>query len=410
MMVNVPSSSSKVIPVTILTGFLGAGKTTLLNYILTADHGYKIAVIENEFGAGLGIEKMIAKSGLSNENIEGFFELNNGCICCSVKDDLVQTLEQLVKHKDRFDYILIETTGVANPGPIINTFWMDDELGSSLKLDGVVGVIDSHNLERYLMEGTTAADVRKQIAYADRILMNKQDLVKPGDMNRIEHVVKEMNPMAPCRRTAYSNVGDVGWLLHTNSFSTENIDSLFGSSSATAPSGAQQNNNLQCLPVGAIPSASVLSPSTPELGLQSANNTHSAMVLRTHHFSLAAPVNLRKLKVFLDYILYSRHNARADDYASLAAAKAAAAGGPSLDPGKDDTQRPQVYRMKGILHAKDDASLYTLQACHDIFDIDVSSHSVDSPGDVSQGLSHIIVIGLNLDRDELENGFQQCCL
>ena len=93
--------NDKMIPVTILTGFLGAGKTTLLNYILTANHGYKIAVIENEFGAGLGIEGMIAKSGLSNENIEGFFELNNGCICCSVKDDLVQTLEQLVRHKDR---------------------------------------------------------------------------------------------------------------------------------------------------------------------------------------------------------------------------------------------------------------------------------------------------------------------
>ena len=152
------------------------------------------------------------------------------------------------------------------------------------------------------------------------------------------------------------------------------------------------------------------------MGVQSANNTHSALVLRTFHFSLAVPVDIQKLKVFLDYILYSRHNARADDYASLAAAKAAAAGGPSLDPGQNDAQRPQVYRMKGILHTKDkdkdkgEAMLYTLQACHDIFDIDVSSHSVDSAGDVSEGKSHIIVIGLNLDRDELDHGFQQCCL
>ena len=160
-----PEKDRKV-PVTILTGFLGSGKTTLLNYILSANHGKRIAVIENEFSGGLGIEGMIAKSGLDGGNLEGFFELNNGCICCTVKEDLLTTLEQLVIHKDRFDYIIIETTGVANPGPVITTFWSDDALESSLKLDGVVCIVDSVNFLSYLDNSDISNDVRMQICYA----------------------------------------------------------------------------------------------------------------------------------------------------------------------------------------------------------------------------------------------------
>lgn len=168
----VPESGKKV-PVTILTGFLGSGKTTLLNYILSANHGKRIAVIENEFSGGLGIEGMIAKSGLDGGNLEGFFELNNGCICCTVKEDLLTTLEQLVIHKDRFDYIIIETTGVANPGPVITTFWSDDALESSLKLDGVVCVVDGVNIQSYLTTPDLANDVRMQIGYAGNVALEK---------------------------------------------------------------------------------------------------------------------------------------------------------------------------------------------------------------------------------------------
>jgi G3E family GTPase len=168
----VPESGEKV-PVTILTGFLGSGKTTLLNYILSANHGKRIAVIENEFSGGLGIEGMIAKSGLDGGNLEGFFELNNGCICCTVKEDLLTTLEQLVIHKDRFDYIIIETTGVANPGPVITTFWSDDALESSLKLDGVVCVVDGVNLQSYLTTPDLANDVRMQIGYAGNVALEE---------------------------------------------------------------------------------------------------------------------------------------------------------------------------------------------------------------------------------------------
>lgn len=171
------------LPVTLLSGFLGAGKTTLLNYLLRENHGKRIAIIENEFSEGLGIEGMIAKSGLNGESLNNFFELNNGCICCTVKDNLLSTLEQLIAHKQKFDYILIESTGLANPGPIISIFWADDELDASLYLDGVVCVVDSLNIRSYLQDGSIADDIKAQIAYADRILLNKSDLVSTQEVS-----------------------------------------------------------------------------------------------------------------------------------------------------------------------------------------------------------------------------------
>lgn len=171
------------LPVTLLSGFLGSGKTTLLNYLMRENHGKRIAIIENEFSEGLGIEGMIAKSGLNGENLNDFFELNNGCICCTVKDDLLSTLEQLVAHKQKFDYILIESTGLANPGPIISIFWADDGLDTNLYLDGVVCVVDSLNIRSYLEDGSISEDVKAQIAYSDRILLNKSDLISTQDVS-----------------------------------------------------------------------------------------------------------------------------------------------------------------------------------------------------------------------------------
>ena len=176
----------KVIPVTLLTGFRGAGKSTLLRHILANNRSKRIAIIENEFSAGLGIEGMIVKSGLDGANIENFFELNNGCICCTVKDSLVSTLEQLALHKDRFEFILIETTGLADPGKIISLFWLDDAVNSSLRLDGVVTVVDAKNMNRYLEQADTSADFIAQVANADRILINKADMVSPDKVTICE--------------------------------------------------------------------------------------------------------------------------------------------------------------------------------------------------------------------------------
>src|SRR3981189_1377290 len=151
------------IPVTVLTGFLGSGKTTLLNRILAENHGQRIAVIENEFGE-IGVDQDLV---INAE--EEIFEMNNGCICCTVRGDLIRILGNLMKRKDKFDYILIETTGLADPGPVAQTFFVDDEMRGKLRLDGIVTVVDA----KHVWQHFDTNEVKEQIAFADVILLNK---------------------------------------------------------------------------------------------------------------------------------------------------------------------------------------------------------------------------------------------
>lgn len=211
--VNEPVNQYQV-PLTIICGFLGAGKSTLLKYILTKRHGYRIAVIMNEFGDTADIEaKAINISSADDptaEQSEEFLELPNGCLCCSIKDTGVAAIEKLMQRKGAFDYILLETTGLADPGPIAAIFWHNEEfakgLGRDIILDGVVCVIDvvfgeQQMAEDHATDPMNVGESLRQIAGSDVIILNKTDLASPEALTRTEHLVNQVNPAAPIYRT-----------------------------------------------------------------------------------------------------------------------------------------------------------------------------------------------------------------
>jgi G3E family GTPase len=201
------------IPVTVLTGYLGAGKTTLLNRILSEPHGKKYAVIVNEFG----------EIGIDNELIvnadEEVFEMNNGCICCTVRGDLVRIIDGLMRRKGKFDAIIVETTGLADPAPVAQTFFMDEAVGAKTKLDAVVTVADAMWLKDRLKD---APEAKNQIAFADVILINKADLVSPADLDELEARIRAINPYAKVHRTERANVA-LDEVLGRNAFDLDRI-------------------------------------------------------------------------------------------------------------------------------------------------------------------------------------------
>jgi G3E family GTPase len=184
------------IPVTVLTGFLGAGKTTLLNHLLSQNHGYKCAIIINEFGA-ISIDNQLVV-GVDEE----ILELNNGCLCCRVRGDLINSLEGLIQKQKRFDYVLIETTGLADPSPLVHTFKASD-LADKMRLDGIITVVDARHLEKELADGP---EPTAQLAFADVVLLNKTDLVSPDELERVEARIRKINSLATLHRTLNSQI------------------------------------------------------------------------------------------------------------------------------------------------------------------------------------------------------------
>ncbi len=200
------------VPVTILTGFLGSGKTTLLNRILKEDHGHRIAVIENEFGE-VGVDNAILESGS-----EQIVEMNNGCICCTVRGDLIRILGSLKQRRDKgelkFDRVIIETTGMADPGPVAQTFFVDEEIGEYYLLDSILTVVDAKHAKTQLDEFHEA---QEQVGFADRILMSKTDLVGEAEVKSLTERIKRMNPRAPIKPVHFGEA-PIGEILDIRGF------------------------------------------------------------------------------------------------------------------------------------------------------------------------------------------------
>jgi G3E family GTPase len=327
------------IPVTVLTGFLGAGKTTLLNFILSQEHGYKCAIVINEFGA-ISIDHQLVV-GVDEE----ILELNNGCICCRVRGDLVKSLGELLHKQKRFDYVLIETTGLADPGPIAGTF-RTTELAERLRLDGIVTVADAKHLEKELDD---APEASAQIGFADVILLNKTDLVTSVDLERVEKRIRKINPVARIRRTERSQV-PVADLLNIKAHELKTRFAL--------PEHEDHEEHEH----GHAPD---------DHGHDHAHHHHDESV-RSFFIVEERPLDLRKLESWLTEVI--------------------------------QTMGPKIYRSKGILHIAGQAKRVVFQGVQMLFD--AAPDRFWNPGE--KRLSQLVFIGKELDEPALRAGFENC--
>jgi G3E family GTPase len=365
------ASASGKIPVTVLTGYLGAGKTTLLNRILTEDHGRRYAVIVNEFG----------EVGIDNDLVVGadeeVFEMNNGCVCCTVRGDLIRVLSGLMKRqgsKGAFDAIIIETTGLADPGPVAQTFFVDEDVAGRTQLDSVTALVDAKHLPLRLADSKEAAE---QIAFADQIILNKTDLVSPAELAQVEAAIRRINPLAPIHRAQRANV-PLDSVLGRGGFDLERIVSL---------------------------EPAFLNPPHGEEGHvhdEHCGHDHHDHGHHHHH----------------DHDEHCGHNHHDHDHADLAPIHDAGIRGISLTLRKpvdgrkvtqwlDRTlqeQGPDILRAKGIIDVAGEEKRLVFQAVHMILEGDLQRPWKDG----EDRYSRMVFIGRNLDEAALRAGFEAC--
>ena len=340
--------SSGKVPVTVLTGYLGAGKTTLLNRILSEPHGRKYAVIVNEFG----------EIGIDNDLVVGadeeVFEMNNGCICCTVRGDLVRILDGLMRRKGKFDAIIVETTGLADPAPVAQTFFIDDNVGRKTRLDAVVTVADAKWLNERLKD---APEAKNQIAFADVILINKTDLVSPEELYEVEARIRGINPYAKVHRTERAQI-PLDEVLGRNAFDLDRILEL-------EPEFLEGDGHDHHHDHG------------HDHGHE---DHHHGGGLKHYHDEEMQSVSLRSDKP-LD----------ADKFFPWV---------------QDLVQKegPNILRSKGILAFKDDDERFVFQGVHMILDGD---HQRPWNKDEKRD-SRIIFIGRNLPEEKIRQGFESC--
>jgi G3E family GTPase len=346
----IPDSSAKI-PVTVLTGYLGAGKTTLLNRILSEPHGKKFAVIVNEFG----------EIGIDNELVvnadEEVFEMNNGCICCTVRGDLVRIIDGLMRRKGKFDAIIVETTGLADPAPVAQTFFMDEAVGAKTRLDAVVTVADAKWLSDRLKD---APEAKNQIAFADVILLNKTDLVAPEELRELEARIRGLNPYARLHRTERAKI-DISEVLGRNAFDLDRILTI-------EPDFLEREDH--------------------DHDHHHAHGDHAHGAHHHHHGN--------GLKHYHD-----------EDMQSVALRTDKALNPDKFFPWIQDLvakDGPSILRCKGILSFKDDPERFVFQGVHMILDGD--HQRPWRPDEVRD--SRIVFIGRNLPEDKIRQGFESC--
>ncbi|HXN79295.1 MAG TPA: GTP-binding protein [Steroidobacteraceae bacterium] len=449
------------IPVTVLTGFLGAGKTTLVNRILSENHGKRIAVIENEFGeVGVDQELVIGAD-------EEIFETSNGCICCTVRGDLIRILGQLRKRRDRFDSVLIETTGLADPGPVAQTFFIDEELKEHYSLDAIVTLVDARHIEQELKNSPIALE---QIAFADVIVLNKIDLVDAVALERIERrvrgisataaVIHSRNADVPLERVLSLGAFDLGRALALDNAFLEPARPFEWAGLYRLPpgrhalhTGAHQHGDghehthghehgqplsqvdLLLLPAAdasagsidaLLESATALFESKPILaaaGAELAPERHYRLQLEhgaqfqietgapgcwtlfTEHAPVEFGLQLHGGGLLQQREFGSHHHDLAVGSIGLTDARA-------LDPSKVNdwlsyllqSRGADILRMKGVLNLMGEDRRYVFHGVHMVFDGQLErAWSAATPR-----RSRLVFIGRNLDRQELEAGFESC--
>jgi len=330
------------IPVTVLTGYLGAGKTTLLNRILSESHGKRYAVIVNEFGE-IGID-----NDLIVESDEEIYEMNNGCVCCTVRGDLIRVVEGLMRRPGRFDAIVVETTGLADPVPVAQTFFMDDDVRSKTRLDAVVALVDAKHLPLRLKDSREAED---QIAFADVIVLNKTDLVSPGELKEVEATVRAINPTARIHKTERSGVP---------------LD--------------------QVLDRGAFDLKRALESDPHFLDADEHDHDHHD---HDHHHHDHAPSAV--------------HDVTVKSVSLRAGEMDAKKFFPWLEK-VTQTEGPNILRLKGIIAIRDDADRYVVQGVHMILEGDHQRAWKDG----EKRESRLVFIGRDLDADRLKRSFEAC--